>query len=163
MLKQNGPHEKHRSCPLWPAKQVCGARTRAGTPCKNWPIRGRSRCRLHGGKSTGPRTSTGKQRTARNSRIDGFYDRVSRNTRRELSECIREFRRAVASGRQADLKVLRRIDEIVEDDLSARHSGRPESWRRKLLTRGGVFLTIRQAMELANLADDVLRHSGDAE
>ena len=32
---------------------VCGARTRAGTPCQRHVIRGRNRCRLHGGLSPG--------------------------------------------------------------------------------------------------------------
>jgi len=31
----------------------CGAKTRAGTPCQRPAIRGRSRCRLHGGLSPG--------------------------------------------------------------------------------------------------------------
>jgi hypothetical protein len=31
----------------------CGARTRAGEPCRRPPIRGRKRCRLHGGLSPG--------------------------------------------------------------------------------------------------------------
>jgi len=31
----------------------CGARTRAGTPCQRLAIRGRRRCRLHGGLSPG--------------------------------------------------------------------------------------------------------------
>jgi hypothetical protein len=31
----------------------CGARTRAGGACKCPAIRGRNRCRLHGGRSTG--------------------------------------------------------------------------------------------------------------
>jgi hypothetical protein len=31
----------------------CGARTRAGSPCQCPAIRGRARCRLHGGKSSG--------------------------------------------------------------------------------------------------------------
>ena len=31
----------------------CGARTRAGGPCQRPPIRGRKRCRLHGGLSPG--------------------------------------------------------------------------------------------------------------
>ena len=31
----------------------CGAMTRAGTPCQRPAIRGRRRCRLHGGASTG--------------------------------------------------------------------------------------------------------------
>jgi hypothetical protein len=30
-------------------RQRCGAKTRAGTACRNWPVRGRKRCRLHGG------------------------------------------------------------------------------------------------------------------
>jgi hypothetical protein len=31
----------------------CGAKTRAGSPCQCPAIRGRNRCRLHGGRSTG--------------------------------------------------------------------------------------------------------------
>jgi glucans biosynthesis protein len=31
----------------------CGARTRAGTPCQRPALRGRKRCRLHGGLSSG--------------------------------------------------------------------------------------------------------------
>jgi glucans biosynthesis protein len=31
----------------------CGARTRAGPPCRRPPVRGRKRCRLHGGLSPG--------------------------------------------------------------------------------------------------------------
>ncbi len=31
----------------------CGAMTRAGTPCQRPATRGRRRCRLHGGASTG--------------------------------------------------------------------------------------------------------------
>src|SRR6478752_10134481 len=31
----------------------CGARTRAGAPCRRPPVRGRKRCRLHGGLSPG--------------------------------------------------------------------------------------------------------------
>ncbi len=34
-----------------PPERACGARTRAGTPCRNWTVWGRPRCRLHGGKS----------------------------------------------------------------------------------------------------------------
>jgi glucans biosynthesis protein len=32
----------------------CLARTRRGTPCQLPAIRGRKRCKLHGGRSTGP-------------------------------------------------------------------------------------------------------------
>lgn len=30
---------------------ICGARTRAGSPCRTPPLRGRARCRMHGGKA----------------------------------------------------------------------------------------------------------------
>jgi len=33
---------------------TCGARTRAGTPCKRKDLYTSGRCRLHGGLSTGP-------------------------------------------------------------------------------------------------------------
>jgi glucans biosynthesis protein len=35
------------------AAQRCGAKTRSGTPCLCPAIRGRARCRLHGGLSPG--------------------------------------------------------------------------------------------------------------
>ena len=48
--------------PDWPGRR-CGAKTRAGGACQNPAIGGRSRCKLHGGKSTGPRTPEGKARS----------------------------------------------------------------------------------------------------
>ena len=33
--------------------QRCGAKTRKGTPCQNPAMKGKARCRNHGGKSTG--------------------------------------------------------------------------------------------------------------
>ncbi len=35
----------------------CGAKTRSGEPCKNSPLVGKIRCKLHGGKSTGSPSS----------------------------------------------------------------------------------------------------------
>ena len=49
--------------PSWPG-QRCHAKTRKGTPCQNPVVTGRNRCRMHGGKSTGPRTAEGKARAA---------------------------------------------------------------------------------------------------
>lgn len=45
---------------------TCGARTRAGTPCKRRDIYINGRCKLHGGMSTGPRIAEGKARSSRN-------------------------------------------------------------------------------------------------
>jgi len=42
-----------------PAKQICGAKTRKGTPCQCKPLRN-GRCKFHGGMSTGPRTREGR-------------------------------------------------------------------------------------------------------
>ena len=39
------------------------AKSRQGTPCRNPVVTNRNRCRMHGGKSTGPRTPEGKART----------------------------------------------------------------------------------------------------
>jgi hypothetical protein len=45
------------------SKPVCGAKTRTGKPCQA-PGNGRGgRCKLHGGKSTGPKTQEGKARS----------------------------------------------------------------------------------------------------
>ena len=48
--------------PHWPG-QRCLAKTRQGTRCQNPVVTNRNRCRMHGGKSTGPRTPEGKART----------------------------------------------------------------------------------------------------
>lgn len=41
-------------------RPACGARTRAGGECAMRVEPGRHRCRLHGGRSTGPKTAEGK-------------------------------------------------------------------------------------------------------
>jgi hypothetical protein len=45
---------------------TCGAKTRAGTPCKRKDLYISGRCKLHGGLSTGPTTEKGKRKAARN-------------------------------------------------------------------------------------------------
>ena len=45
-------------------RNYCLAKTRSGTKCQKPPVKGKSRCRLHGGLSTGPRTTEGKARIA---------------------------------------------------------------------------------------------------
>lgn len=58
------------------ARPRCGACTRAGHPCqapavwderRNRPVNGR--CRLHGGRSTGPRTPEGRAKIAAAARV----------------------------------------------------------------------------------------------
>jgi hypothetical protein len=44
----------------------CGAKNRKGFPCRNTNLRRNGRCKFHGGRSTGPKTAAGKQRSAQN-------------------------------------------------------------------------------------------------
>lgn len=48
---------------------TCGARTRAGAPCKRRDLYRSGRCKLHGGLSTGPRTAKGKRRSVSNGKL----------------------------------------------------------------------------------------------
>ena len=45
---------------------TCGAKTLAGTPCKQTGIYENGRCKFHGGLSTGPTSDAGKARAAMN-------------------------------------------------------------------------------------------------
>ena len=57
--------ERVQQCELRRARNHgprCGARTRAGAPCKRKPVLGRTRCPSHGGLSTGARTQEGRAR-----------------------------------------------------------------------------------------------------
>ncbi len=66
----------------------CGARTRAGRPCRS-PAMTNGRCRMHGGKSPGaPRGNS-------NARKHGLYTATAIAERRELATLIRSMRRLV--------------------------------------------------------------------
>lgn len=79
-MEDNGlPHEKR-----------CGAKNRAGLPCQRWPIKGRRRCRLHGGCSTGAKTKEGLQRIIAASTIHGRYSKAEKESRRQTRTLIRE-------------------------------------------------------------------------
>jgi hypothetical protein len=55
-MAKPGPHGKD--------KQRCGARVRHRHGfCRKWPVPGKERCKLHGGRSTGPLTDDGKARS----------------------------------------------------------------------------------------------------
>jgi hypothetical protein len=70
----------------------CGARTRRGTLCQCPAMRNRRRCRLHGGKSTGPRTAEGLERSRRAHWKHGAYSRdvraLLKNNRRRWREIV---------------------------------------------------------------------------
>lgn len=47
-------------------RKSCRAKTRAGSPCMARGQAGGGRCKLHGGRSTGPKTAAGKAKVASN-------------------------------------------------------------------------------------------------
>lgn len=57
---------------MWVYK-TCGAKTRAGTPCQNSRLFKNGRCKLHGGLSTGPRTTEGRIKALAN--LKGVQDK----------------------------------------------------------------------------------------
>ena len=73
--------------PGWPGTR-CLAKTRRGTLCQNPAIGGRNRCKLHGGRSTGPRTVEGKARTiAAHTKHGGGPGSTWRRSRRSMPSC----------------------------------------------------------------------------
>jgi hypothetical protein len=51
-----------------PGALLCGACTRASSPCQRPAVPGRRRCRLHGGLSSGPKSAEGRARIAESNR-----------------------------------------------------------------------------------------------
>jgi len=64
--------------------KLCLAKNRSGKPCQKYPIVGRTRCRLHGGLSTGPKTPEGKARIAAAHYKHGRRSRAFVETRKRI-------------------------------------------------------------------------------
>ena len=69
----------------------CGAKTRRGTPCKA-PAMVNGRCRMHGGKSTGPRTPEGLERSRKANFKHGFYSAEVIAECRSMRQLLRNSR-----------------------------------------------------------------------
>ena len=80
----------------WPG-QRCGAKTRRGTGCQRPANKKNGRCRLHGGASTGAKTSEGLKRISQANMRHGKYTKdklemqsenaaIGRAIRKELSQ-----------------------------------------------------------------------------
>lgn len=69
----------------------CGARTRRGTPCEAPAVRGKARCRMHGGAR-----GSGAPPGNRNALKHGNYTREAIAERRQLRELIRAAERTLS-------------------------------------------------------------------
>ena len=95
--------------PNWPGTG-CGAKTRAGTPCKNPAVRGRRRCRMHGGKSTGAKTPEGR------AKLRALHLKHGRSTTAAKAEAKR--RAQIGREIRAELKEIEQ--ELVAGGLLAK-------------------------------------------
>jgi hypothetical protein len=74
----------------------CGARRRSdGAPCRKAAMRN-GRCDLHGGRSTGPRTAEGLERSRRARWKHGHYSAEAKATRQEARARVRALREPIA-------------------------------------------------------------------
>ena len=72
------------------AAKRCGARNRAGQPCRCPAIRGRCRCRLHGG------LSTGAPRGERNGNFkNGYFTAEAAEERRWIKEMLQLYAKVI--------------------------------------------------------------------
>jgi hypothetical protein len=65
----------------------CGAKTRSRDPCRSPAVRGKKRCRMHGG-AAGPGAPKGNQ----NAVTDRRYTREILERRRQIGKLLRELR-----------------------------------------------------------------------
>lgn len=66
-LRATGLNHYGETLPL-ERRPACGAKTRNGLKCQEKVTPSKTKCRLHGGASTGPRTQAGKERIAQGQR-----------------------------------------------------------------------------------------------
>src|SRR5690625_331306 len=66
-------------------RKLCGAKTRAGTPCRNGAM-ANGRCRMHGGKSTGPTKKN------KNSMKHGLFAKYLPDETLEIMDSINEIK-----------------------------------------------------------------------
>lgn len=78
-----GSHQ--RNTDAMRASARCGAKTRRGTTCQSPAVRGKQRCRLHGG-AKGSGAPTGNQNALKH----GLYTRESLEFQRQVRELLRE-------------------------------------------------------------------------
>ena len=91
----------------------CGAKTRQGTPCQNPAMKGKARCRNHGGKSTGARTAAGR------AKLSALHWKHGRCTKAAKAEAKRRA--------QIGLEIRAELRDIEQEAIAAGTLGR--GWR----------------------------------
>ena len=124
----------------------CGARTRAGCPCRAPAIRGKQRCRMHGGRSTGPRTAEGLARLRAARTVHGRYTPQWRAHDRRVLITVRRNR--------VYLAVLRYLDRLPPELVNRFRQRPPELQLPPYAT--GACLTVAQDREIRRAEKEAL-------
>ena len=82
LLRNGNPQGNPNNAPR------CGAKTKKGTTCRA-PAMANGRCRMHGGKSTGPRTPEGLERSRKARWKHGFFSREAIEERRLMQKFMK--------------------------------------------------------------------------
>ena len=88
-----GKHKRNTAPML--ASRRCGARTRSGVLCRSPAVRGKERCRMHGGAK-----GSGAPKGNQNALKRGAYTKDALQRRAEMRELIREARKLLNSVRK---------------------------------------------------------------
>jgi hypothetical protein len=112
----------------------CGARTRAGGCCRQ-PAMANGRCRMHGGRSTGPRTSEGLARSRRARWQHGFCSTEHRALRRDMAQLCRDM---AVTLRMARAEIRRRRAAAAQRQPTTRR--RPSSGAGSAASLGMGFI-----------------------
>ena len=136
----NGPHAKrgrlnngNPSGDLSNAPR-CGAKTRHGSLCRG-PAMRNGRCRMHGGRSTGPRTSAGLRRSRKARWKTGAYSSKSKKAHREAMASLRYIHRFCEMFNRYD-SMMEYLEEI-ENQINA---GRSEGLMANCIAARGMWL-----------------------
>lgn len=92
-------------------KAICGAKTKSGKPCKKLPIKGRTRCRLHGGLTPAGGPSHHNFKHGRYSR---YTTRISNERVQKLRHIIEEDKDPLNMTPEIAITTMR-IEELIEN------------------------------------------------
>lgn len=130
----------------------CGAKTRAGGRCRQLPMPN-GRCRMHGGKSTGPRDNRGNQ----NARKHGIYsNHLTEEERRQFNEIelgavdqelrLARIRLARALAAEHDARGEPEILEVTENEGGGEYTP-ARSEKRRVRDYGSAIDRLMQRIE----------------
>ena len=89
-LKNGNPPGDYMKAPR------CGAKLRKREAFCRCPAMRNGRCRLHGGLSTGPKTSEGRERCRQAATTHGFYSQRAKLEQRRARMMVRKLRELLA-------------------------------------------------------------------